>query len=116
MTDAITHFASRLAFETDPADVAAALAAGEQVTLIDARSPAAYAQGHLPGAHNLPRPFTAEAVAALPPGELVTYCWGPGCNGATKAALELARLGRPVREMIGGYEYWQREGHPVITP
>ena len=64
----------------------------------------------------LPRPFTAEAVAALPPGELVTYCWGPGCNGATKAALELARLGRPVREMIGGYEYWQREGHPVITP
>ncbi len=116
MTDAIAHFSSRLAHETDPADVAAALAAGETVTLIDARSPKSFAAGHIPGAHNLPRPFTAADVDALPPGELITYCWGPGCNGATKAALELAHLGRPVKEMIGGYEYWQREGHDVTTP
>jgi rhodanese-related sulfurtransferase len=41
---------------------------------------------------------------------VVTYCWGPGCNGATRAALAFARLGYPVKEMIGGYEYWVREG------
>jgi rhodanese-related sulfurtransferase len=44
---------------------------------------------------------------------VVTYCWGPGCNGATRAALALARLGYEVREMLGGIEYWIREGFPV---
>jgi rhodanese-related sulfurtransferase len=44
---------------------------------------------------------------------VVVYCWGPGCNGAVKAAADLARMGRPVKEMIGGFEYWVREGHPV---
>jgi rhodanese-related sulfurtransferase len=44
---------------------------------------------------------------------VVVYCWGPGCNGAVKAAVNLARMGRPVKEMIGGFEYWVREGHPV---
>ena len=46
---------------------------------------------------------------------VVTYCWGPGCNGATRAALALAELGFVVREMIGGLEYWIREGFPVQT-
>jgi len=47
---------------------------------------------------------------------VVTYCWGPGCNGSTRAAYELARLGYPVKEMIGGYQYWVEEGLPVQTP
>jgi rhodanese-related sulfurtransferase len=47
--------------------------------------------------------------------QVVTYCWGPGCNGATRAALEFARLGYRVKEMIGGFEYWVREGLPVRT-
>ena len=46
---------------------------------------------------------------------VVTYCWGPGCNGATRAALEFARLGYRVKEMIGGYEYWVREGLPCTN-
>ena len=46
---------------------------------------------------------------------MVTYCWGPGCNGATRAALALSLLGYRVREMIGGFEYWAREGLPVET-
>jgi rhodanese-related sulfurtransferase len=45
---------------------------------------------------------------------VVVYCWGPGCNGSTKAALAFARLGYGVREMIGGFEYWAREGLPVV--
>jgi rhodanese-related sulfurtransferase len=107
------HFAQRLAFETDAADVAAALSdPGHGLVLLDSRSPQAYAAGHLPGALNLPRPY---APAALPDGLVVVYCWGPGCNGATKAAREVAALGRHVKEMIGGYEYWVREGHPVET-
>jgi 3-mercaptopyruvate sulfurtransferase SseA len=41
------------------------------------------------------------------------YCWGPGCNGATRSAHLIARLGYPAKEMIGGFEYWAREGLPV---
>ena len=45
---------------------------------------------------------------------LVVYCWGPGCNGATKAAVKLSALGFPVKEMIGGIEYWEdKERYPV---
>jgi hypothetical protein len=29
--------------------------------------------------------------------------------------LEFAKLGYPVKEMIGGFEYWTREGLPVET-
>src|SRR3954452_17853536 len=101
----MNYFARRLQFETDPADVAAALPAGG-FTLVDARSPAAFDDAHLPGAICLARD-------PLPAGPLVVYCWGPGCNGATKACARLAGDGREVKEMIGGLEYWVREGHPV---
>jgi rhodanese-related sulfurtransferase len=109
------HFAARLAVETDVADVAATLAEGEpDFVLLDARSDESYAKGHLPGAISLPHSrITAETVADLPDGPVVTYCWGPSCNGATKAAARLAALGRPVKEMLGGFEYWERDGHPV---
>ena len=109
------HFAARLALETDAADVAAALSAGAvDFTLVDARSPRAFARAHLPGAVSLPHAqVDAETAAALPAGLLVTYCWGPGCNGATRAAAALAALGRPVKEMLGGIEWWVRQGHAV---
>jgi rhodanese-related sulfurtransferase len=111
----VAHFESRLAFETDCDDVAAAVAGSVDpgFVVLDSRSPEAYAAGHLPGAVNLRRPFLSDDVEALPAGPIVVYCWGPGCNGATKAAAQLARLGRPVKEMLGGFEYWVREGHPV---
>jgi rhodanese-related sulfurtransferase len=44
---------------------------------------------------------------------VVVYCWSPGCNAAHKGARIFAELGYGVREMIGGYEYWAREGYPV---
>jgi rhodanese-related sulfurtransferase len=111
---AIAHFNDRLRFETDADDVASALASGSaDFVLLDARSPEAYAAGHLPGACNLARPYSAEDLEQLGDDLLVVYCWGPGCNGAVKAARELAGLGRPVKEMLGGFEYWVREGHPV---
>jgi rhodanese-related sulfurtransferase len=109
------HFARRLAVETDVADVAAALENGERdFVLLDARSEAAYQNGHLPGAISLPHSrITAATVGQLPDGPIVAYCWGPSCNGATKAAVRLAELGRPVKEMLGGFEYWKKERHPV---
>ncbi|MGY1617873.1 rhodanese-like domain-containing protein [Geodermatophilus sp. SYSU D00691] len=114
--DAAAHFAHRLAVETDVSDVAAALGSGGFV-LLDSRSAESWAQGHVPGAVHLPgREIPARAAAELDPAvPVVTYCWGPGCNGATRAALALALLGYRVREMLGGFEYWAREGFPVET-
>ncbi|GIF15407.1 rhodanese-like domain-containing protein [Actinoplanes teichomyceticus] len=115
-TEAIAHFTRRLAFETDVSDVRADLEAGTPgLVVVDSRSDEAWRQGHLPGAVHLPTgQIAARAAGLIPPGSsVVTYCWGPGCNGATRAALEFARLGYAVREMIGGYEYWVREGFPV---
>ncbi|GAA5117955.1 rhodanese-like domain-containing protein [Pseudonocardia adelaidensis] len=116
--DAVAFFSSRLAFQTDVADVHAAVASGDpDFVLVDSRSRPAWEQGRIPGAVHLPTAEIPERAArALGKGlPVVTYCWGPGCNGATRAALALARLGHVVREMLGGIEYWAREGFPVET-
>ncbi|GGI48718.1 hypothetical protein GCM10010932_34060 [Agromyces flavus] len=110
------HFRARLDFETDVSDVAAALAASEPgFVLVDTRSEAAWLAGRIPGAVHLPgRRIADEAEARFPAGtRVVVYCWGPGCNGATRAALAFATLGYPVKEMLGGFEYWAREGFEV---
>jgi len=116
--EAAAHFAAKLAFETDVSDVhAALLTADPGFVLVDTRGPTAWSQGHVPGAIHLPiDEIATRAPAELDPAvPLVTYCWGPGCNGSTRGALALARLGFAVKEMIGGVEYWIREGFPVET-
>lgn len=114
---AAAYFAAKLACETDASDVHAALAAGTPAfVLVDVRSRAAWDQGHIPAAVHIPRPELAGRLADYPAGtEFVVHCWGPGCNGATKAALAIAQAGYPVKEMIGGYEYWAREGLGVTA-
>jgi len=115
---AIAHFVAKLAYETDVSDVHAALEVGEPgFVLVDSRSRESWDQGRIPGAIHVPTREIAERAAALIPAgtAVVTYCWGPGCNGGTRAALEFAKLGYPVREMIGGFEYWAREGFAYDT-
>jgi rhodanese-related sulfurtransferase len=110
---ALQHFSRRLTFETDCSDVHASQQAGDvDFVLVDVRGPLAYERGHVPGAINLPtRTLTAQALAAYPKGTLfVVYCAGPHCNGANKAAVRLATLGYPVKEMIGGVMGWLDEG------
>lgn len=113
---AAAHFAGRLAFETDVSDVHASAGAPGWI-LVDSRSQDAWEQGHIPGALHLPTNEIAGRAAELVDRDtvVVTYCWGPGCNGATRAALEFARLGYRVKEMLGGYEYWVREGFDTQT-
>ncbi|MEV7213448.1 rhodanese-like domain-containing protein [Kitasatospora cineracea] len=116
--EAAAHYAARLAFEADVSDVHADLASGVPgIVVVDTRSKAAWDQGHLPGAVHLPTGRIAELAPELidPALTVVTYCWGPGCNGATRAALAFAWLGYRVKEMLGGFEYWAREGFGYDT-
>lgn len=114
--EAHAHFLAKLAVETDPADVRLDLQRGQDsFTLVDARSAEDFAECHIPGAINLPyRSITAELTSRLAHERpLMVYCWSPGCNAATKAAARLSALGFQVKEMIGGIEYWRREGGAV---
>ena len=107
------HFARRLSLETDCWDVHDSMKSGApDFVLLDVRGPAAYARGHVPGALNLPHgKITERRMADWPEGTLfVVYCAGPHCNGADRAALRLARIGRPVKLMIGGVTGWIDEG------
>ncbi|MDR6690869.1 rhodanese-related sulfurtransferase [Microbacterium sp. 1154] len=114
MTDAQDYFSRRLAFETDPSDVYAAQKNGDRFVLVDVRGDEAWTQGRITGAVHMPyRQIDARAAREIEAGmPVVVYCWSPGCNAGQKAALAFARLGYDVREMIGGYEYWVREGQP----
>ena len=115
-SEAVRHFADKLRFETDPSDVKAALDAGDRFVLVDSRGDAAWRQGRVAGAIHLPTAEIADRALAVIPIDhpVVVYCWGPGCNGSTRAALALSLLGFDVKEMIGGFEYWAREGLPVV--
>lgn len=116
--DAVAHFFAKLAYETDCWDVHASLAASApDFVLLDVRSPALFARGHVPGAINLPHgKITERRMAEWPERTLfVVYCAGPHCNGADKAALRLARLARPVKLMIGGVTGWIDEGFALAA-
>ncbi len=113
MNDQLQHYQAKLNYEIDAWDLKEAIDAGEKVTLVDARSPEVYAHEHIPGAISLPhRTMSAESTASLDRGSLVvTYCDGIGCNASTKGAINLLKLGFRVKELMGGIEWWKREGY-----
>lgn len=95
-------------------DVHGSLASGEFV-LADTRRHASREHGHVLGALHLPTALIpAQAGVLIPAGTpVVVYSWGPGCNGSTLAALAFAELGYPVKDLLGGLEYWARNGLPM---
>ncbi|MFE7196631.1 rhodanese-like domain-containing protein [Microbacterium oxydans] len=115
MIDRTDFYEAKLTYETDSSDVHAAIKAGENLVVVDVRSDEAWAQGRVAGAVHMHYSQIASRAPREIPAEtdVVVYCWSPGCNAGAKGALEFARLGYRVREMIGGFEYWVREGYPV---
>lgn len=116
--DAAPHFERLLQFETDCWDVHELLKNEEPgFVLLDVRAPSLYAAGHVERAINLPHGKINERnLAAWPPDTpFVVYCSGPHCNGADRAALRLARLGRRVKKMIGGITGWEDEGFTLTS-
>lgn len=113
MEEQLKHYSDKLAYEIDAWDLKLALEQGERIIVIDARSQAAFASEHIPGAINLPhRQMDAASTVGLDRGALVvTYCDGIGCNASTKGALNMTRLGFRVKELMGGLDWWKRDGH-----
>jgi rhodanese-related sulfurtransferase len=113
--EAARHFSRLLELETDCWDVHVSLETGGFV-LLDVRSPDLFRRGHVRGAVNLPHARISERTLEPFPREtlFVVYCDGPHCNGADRAALRLASLGRSVKKMIGGITGWIDEGFPLV--
>ncbi|HEX5687989.1 MAG TPA: rhodanese-like domain-containing protein [Ideonella sp.] len=115
--EALAHFESALRLETDCWDVHDALSRGADFVLLDVRSAELYARGHVPGALHWPHGKLIEGKLVAYPADtvFVVYCAGPHCNGAHRGAVRLARLGRPVKLMIGGITGWRDEGFALAT-
>lgn len=114
--DQIEFYERKLNYETDSWDLYEALNNGEEIVVIDARSPEAYALEHIPTAINIPhRTMNEDTTSMLDKSKLcVTYCDGIGCNASTKGALNMAKLGFNVKELMGGIEWWRRDGYETV--
>ena len=110
---ALEHFSRLLQFETDCWDVHHAMTNNKQdFILLDVRSELSFEQGHVEGAVSLPhQKITQQVLSQYPTDTLfVVYCAGPHCNATEKGGIRLAKLGRPVKKMIGGVTGWLDEG------
>ena len=115
MNEQIAFYKNKLEYETDSWDLYESLKNKETVIVIDARSPQAYEKEHIPGAANIPHRTMSELTTShLDKTYLyVTYCDGIGCNASTKGALNLSSLGFRVKELLGGLDWWKRDGYPT---
>ncbi|MFP5440501.1 MAG: rhodanese-like domain-containing protein [Gammaproteobacteria bacterium] len=86
------------------------------VVVIDVRSPAEYAQGHVPGAINIPHDQAGERAmeirALQKKGEVVLYCRSGRRVAAAAEALE-ARGVTGLRHLKGDIQGWQAAGAPM---
>ena len=106
---------ARLAYDIDIVAAEREVAAGAAV-LVDTRRLESWEHGHIAGALHLPKTAIDDRLDDLPRDRtLIVYGWGPGCNGATETARILLAAGLDVRELLGGYEYWVRNGFPTET-
>ena len=111
--DQMDFYQRKLAYEMDSADLYEAVERDEPIIVVDGRSSSAYAEEHIPGAISLPhRGISFDSTESLDRSKLyVCYCDGIGCNASTKTALKLLTLGFQVRELIGGLDWWKRDGY-----
>ncbi|MGF1547733.1 MAG: ArsR/SmtB family transcription factor [Thiotrichales bacterium] len=86
------------------------------VTVVDVRPPVEYAQGHIPGALNLPLDALHAETAALPrEREIIAYCRGPWCVLSFEAVERLRAAGFNARRLADGLPEWRHAGLPVET-
>jgi len=113
MTSQIEFYENKLTFEMDPSDLFEAFETSNDYIAIDTRKDFAFEKEHIPTAINLPhREMTIESTKHLDKSKIyICYCDGIGCNASTKGALKLAKLGFKTKELIGGIEWWKKDGY-----
>jgi hydroxyacylglutathione hydrolase len=88
--------------------------AGATPVILDIRSEAEHAGGHVAGSLNIPLPKLEERIGEVPHGPVVVHCEG-GYRSAIGASL-LQRLGRAgVHDLVGGFKAWLATKAPAAT-
>ncbi|MBL8358600.1 MAG: metalloregulator ArsR/SmtB family transcription factor [Delftia acidovorans] len=83
----------------------------DDTIVLDVRPPAEFAQGHLPGAVNIPLEALEGELGALPPDkDIVAYCGGQYCVLSANAVTALRASGREARRFEAGFTGWQQAG------
>lgn len=99
------------------AELQQAIAADEQLTLIDVRPAKEFASGHVPGALNVPLGHLAERMAELPRDTpIVAYCRGAYCVMAASAVHRLREAGFGAARLEVGYPDWLTSSGAVPGP
>ncbi len=109
----IKFYEAKLEYEIDSWDLSEALKNNENIVVVDTRSNEAYEIEHIPSAINIPhRTMSEEVTQNMDKTKLyITYCDGIGCNASTKGALNLTKLGFKTKELLGGLNWWKRDGY-----
>lgn len=83
-------------------------------TVVDVRPPEEFAQGHIPGAINIPLDQLERRLGEIPDDrEAVAYCRGPWCVLSFEAVARLRAAGRSARRLDDGWPEWRKAGWPT---
>jgi rhodanese-related sulfurtransferase len=108
------YFEAKMAFTTGPVELERMMK-NREVNVVDVRAADDYAEGHIPGAVNLPKDqwHTLKGLRKDKPN--VLYCYSHVCHLAATAAVEFADKGYPVMELDGGWRWWKNDGFEIET-
>ena len=111
--DQLNYYHKKLAYEMDSWDLYLAKQNADKLCVVDGRSNAAFVKEHIPKSINLPhREICFNSTEHLDKNIVyICYCDGIGCNASTKTAVKLLSLGFQVKELIGGLDWWKRDGY-----
>jgi rhodanese-related sulfurtransferase len=101
------YFEDKIAFTTGPVELDRMIKQGEHINIVDVRAAEDYAEGHIPGAINLPKEKWHTLEGLRKDKTNVLYCYTLVCHLAATAAVEFASKGYPVMELEGGFNTWK---------
>src|SRR4051812_6197975 len=101
------YFSKKMAFTTGPVELERMMKQGENINIVDVRAADDYAQGHIPGAMNLPKDKWSTLQGLRKDKTNVLYCYTLVCHLAAAAAVEFSAKGYPAMELEGGFQTWK---------
>jgi rhodanese-related sulfurtransferase len=105
-------FEAKMAFTTGPVELERMMKNNE-VNIVDVRAAEDFAEGHIPGAVNLPKDQWQSLKGLRKDKTNVLYCYSIVCHLAATAAVEFAGRGYPVMELDGGWRRWKDDGFAI---
>ncbi len=105
-------FEAKMAFTTGPVELERMMK-NKEVNIVDVRAAEDYAEGHIPGAVNLPKDQWRSLTGLRKDKINVLYCYSQVCHLAATAAVQFAEQGYPIMELDGGWRWWKDDGFDV---